>query len=115
MKEEKIPKGLVWSTRPSFSRNNEAFLKKWRNFQHSCSLHLVELLIEELEQETRTLLIAAKNKQYNDAEKTEEADKVLAFVKELVDKCMDFANKKKQSKLDADLAGKPRRRERKPQ
>ena len=51
------------------------------------SLHLVELLIDELEKETRTFLIAgttAKDQLYKDAENNEEADEVLAFVKELV-------------------------------
>lgn len=55
--KKKVPKGLVWTTQPSFGERKPKFLKKWKNFQHKSSLHLVELNIEALKFEVRECLM----------------------------------------------------------
>ena len=111
LKEGKVPKGLLWSTKPSFGRTNEPFLKKWNDFQHRSSLHLLDLTIELLQSEVEGLLAkgaTAKENLYSQADTPEQADDIISFIKEIVDKRIDFINKTKQKKLEADLAGRPR-------
>ena len=52
----------------------------------------------------------AKDILYSSAETPEEADDIVNFIKEIVDKHIETLNKANQKKLEADLAGKPRGR-----
>ena len=111
LKEGKVPKGLVWSNKPSFGRTNQDFIKKWNDFQHKSSLHLVKLTIELLQTEVEHLLATratTKDALYDQAESPTQADEIITFIKEIVDRCIENITKTKQRKLEADLAGKPR-------
>lgn len=71
----------------------------------------MELTIDLLETEVRDLLITgttAKEAIYTDASNKAEADEVIIFVRELVERRIEIATKTKQKKFEADIAGRPR-------
>jgi hypothetical protein len=111
LEEDRIPKGLSINIRPSFGAKDDTFVQQWNHKLTSASKELLTLTITRLEGEVQELLVkgtTAKNILYDLAESKEEGDKVLAFIKTLVDKRLTTLTKIKQNKFDADRKGTKR-------
>jgi hypothetical protein len=81
-------------------------VKKWSEIKLKAASELISMSVQQLTDDIEELLIKgtqAKEILYVNANSREEAENVLAFVKELL-------RKQKQSKYEADIADKPRYR-----
>lgn len=113
LSKEKVPRGLLWKTQPSFGKKDPLFIKKWHDFQRNCSLKLVKVTLERLEQEITELVDKgrqAKDLLFIQANNNAEAEEVVNFIREIVDKRIIILKKTKEAKLQADCDDKPRGR-----
>ena len=109
--ENKVPRGLLWSTTPSFGKNNQGFIKAWKDHQLASSIKLLELICGVLSEEIKEFLkkaTEAKSAIYANANSDAEADEVVTFVGEIITRRKEAFTKRKERKFEADIAGKPR-------